>query len=224
MADKVDFTIDLSELAGFTPTEGLGGNALLKMDGIYSGLITKVIKKKAQSGNPMFLVQQIVQDADEKGQSILHNVLVGGKDKNGEGNIKQLGQLLISCGFTIEQVQALSKSGAVAADGIIQHLLNKTCFFEVEAEPYEGKLSTKITNYVTKVRFDEAIAANAHRKPRRADMAFAAAPAGAQQALPSIGGPAASAPALNGAAMAAASKPADPLAALAGLGLGNVKA
>jgi hypothetical protein len=217
MADKVDFNIDLADLAGFTPSEGLGSNALLKMDGIYTGTIAKVIKQKSKSGNPMFLVQFIVQDVDEKGQSILHNVLVGGKDKNGEGNIKQLGQLMISCGYSVEQVQALAKNGTVPSDAIINALTGKTATFECEAEAYEGRLSSKISNFVTKSKLDEAVAVNAHRKPRRADMAFAGAPAGA---APVIGGPAAggglAAIATNGAAPAAV---ADPLKALAGLQL-----
>lgn len=208
-SDKVSFTVDLGELANYTPTEGLGGNALLKMDGFYSGQITKVLLKKSSTGNPMFLVQQIVQDADEKGQSLLQNVLCGGKDKNGEPLSRQLGQFLTGLGMTQDQIRAFAANGVQDGEALAAKFVGKIAYFSVEAETYESKMSSKINNYISKQQYDDAVAIGAHRKPRRADVSFAGPPAGVTTGPTNVGGPAA---ATNGA------KP-DAMKALAGLGL-----
>lgn len=210
MTEKISFNIDLSELKDFTPTDGLGSNSLLDKDGTYTGLIAKIMLTKAKDGKPMFLVQQIIDDADAKGAMLLHNVLVGGKDRNGDPLIRQLGALMTSCGFPVESIRALSANGSVNADQIVALLVGKRVFFTAEAEAYEGKLSSKIQNYVTKQAYDDAVASNAHRRPRRVnDASFSAAPAGA----------AAATAALPGLPAPGAAKAADPLQALQGLKL-----
>lgn len=214
MADSI--SINLADLANYTPTEGLGSNALLKQDGFYTALVTKIVSKKSKTGNPMFTIQQIVQDEDEKGQNLISNVLCGGKDSNGEPLARQLGDFLLSAGFSVEQIRAMSANGTVDSAQLTQHLMNKRVFISCEAEAYEGKLSTKVANYIAKTRYDEAVAANAHRRPHKAVQSFASAPAGAVTGAPNlnIGGPAAASPATNGAAPAS-----NPLAALQGLQL-----
>lgn len=191
MADKISFNIDLGELANYTPTEGLGGNSLMKMDGFYSAQITKILLKKSQAGHPMFLVQQIVQDADEKGASLLQNVLCGGKDKNGDPLSRQLGQFLTGMGLSQEQIREFAKNGIVDGEQVAAKFVGKTVYFSSEAETYEGKMSSKISNYVSKQQYDDAVAANAHRKPRRADVTFSGTPAGVTTGPTNVGGPAA---------------------------------
>ena len=117
MAEKISFNIDLGELSNYTPTEGLGGNSLMKQDGFYSGQITKILLKKSQAGHPMFLVQQIVQDADEKGASLLQNVLCGGKDKNGDPLSRQLGQFLTGMGLSQDQIREFAATGVGSGSG-----------------------------------------------------------------------------------------------------------
>ena len=207
MADKVSFQIDLGELQDFTPSEGLGSNSLMEKDGSYSGTITKVLLQKAKSGAPMFLVQQIVEDADAKGAMLLQNVIVGGKDRNSDPLIRQLGALFTSIGMSVEQIRALAKQGSIDGEVMAKSLIGKRAFFTVEAEAYDGKLTSRIQNYVTKQAYDDAVAANAHRRPRRVNDASFAAPTGAAK---------------NGAASGptgATTPVKDPLAALGGLNL-----
>lgn len=211
MAEKISFNIDLGELSNYTPTEGLGGNSLMKQDGFYSGQITKILLKKSQAGHPMFLVQQIVQDADEKGASLLQNVLCGGKDKNGDPLSRQLGQFLTGMGLSQDQIREFAKNGIVDGEQVAAKFVGKIVYFSAEAESYEGKMSSKISNYVSKQQYDDAVAANAHRKPRRADVTFSGTPAGVTTGPTNVGGPAAGAQ--NGAA-----KP-DALTALKALNL-----
>lgn len=216
MAEKISITVDLGALADFTPSEGLGGNSLMAKDGSYSGKILKILQKKSESGNPMWLVQQIVEDQDEKGASLLNNVLLGGKDRNGDSLARQLGQFLISCGYTTEQIRGFAKTGSVDGEALANKLcVGKTVYFTAEAESYEGKLTSKVKNYITEQAYKDAVAANAHRKPHNAAVSFAGPPAGVTAGPTNVGGAAATgAPAgANGAAK-------DPLAALAGLNIG----
>lgn len=209
MAEKISFSIDLTELKDFTPTEGLGSNSLIEKDGSYTGNITRVMLQKAKSGNPMFLVQQIVDDADAKGAMLLQNVIVGGKDRNGDSLARQLGALLTSIGYSVEQIRGLAANGSIDGEAMAKSLIGKRVYFTVEAEAYEGKISSRIQNYVTKQAYDDAVAANAHRRPRRVtDASFSGAPAGA-----------AGMPAPTGTAANGATKAKDPLAALSGLNL-----
>ena len=191
MADKITFNIDLGELANYTPTEGLGGNSLMKQDGMYSAVITKILLKKSQAGHPMFLVQQIVQDADEKGASLLQNVLCGGKDKNGDPLSRQLGQFLTGMGLTQDQIRAFAANGVADGEAVASKFVGKTVYFTAEAETYEGKMSSKVGNYITPQAYNDAVAANAHRKPRRADVTFSGPPAGVTTGPTNVGGPAA---------------------------------
>lgn len=215
MADKIAFNVDLGELANFTPTEGLGGNALLKQDGFYKGHITKIVLKKSSTGNPMWLVQQIVDDEDEKGQSLLQNVLLGGKDKNGEPLSRQLGAFMTGVGLTQDQIRAFAQKGSVDGEQLAQLFIGKPVHFSAEAETYEGKMSTKINNYVSEQQYKDAVAANAHRKPRRADASFSGTPAGVVSGPTNVGG----AGALGNIAPANGAGKADPMKALAGLNL-----
>lgn len=214
MADQVKFNIDLGELKDYVHTEGLGSGSLLKMDGYYSGKVTKIIPKKSQAGNGMFLVQVIVEDADEKGAMLLSNVLCTGMNAKNEPNSKQLGQFLEGCGFSEAEVRGFSAKGSVDAEQLAKALIGRATWFEAEAEAYEGKLSSKVRNYITKKQYDDAVAANAHRKPIRAQASFSGPPAGVTTGPTNVGGPL-SLPTANGVQPAA-----NPLGALSALGLG----
>lgn len=212
MAEKISFNIDLSGLSNYTPVEGVGTSALLKMDGFYAAAIEKVTLGKSSSGNNKLILTLSVQDADERGQTLVADVLVSGTDKNGNGNIRQLGDLLSSLGMTQEQIRAFAGNGTQSGDAFGASLKGKVAHCNVEAETYDGNTRSRVRGYVTKQRYDDAVSANAHRKPRKADTAFAGAPAGVTTAPVTVNGtvmPAAS----NGAAKV------DPLSRIAGLNL-----
>ncbi len=209
MAEKIAFNVDLSGLADWAPYEGFGSNSLMKQDGSYKATVTKVQLTKSSNGSPMFLVQQIVQDEDEKGASLLNNVMVGGNDKNGKSMIRQLGDFLQGCGTAPDVIRSLAQKGSIDGEQLASQLVGKTVHFTAEAETYEGKQTSKVKNYISKQQYDDAVAANAHRRPRAAAQSFAGAPAGVVTGPANVGGPAA-----NGAAPKA-----NPLQALASLSL-----
>ena len=208
---NVNFNIDFSEASGYEGlVDGVGSASLLKKDGLYAATITRVtLTESKEAKNPMFLVAFTVNDEDEKGASLLTNVLVGGKDKNGKPNSKQLWDLLSSTGKTLEDIKALAANGQQPGSSVAAALVGKTAYVNVEAEAYNGNTSSRIKGYSTQARYEDAVSANAHRKPRKAEVAFTGAPAGAQASTAS------NAAALNGTT----APKADPLASMARMGL-----
>jgi hypothetical protein len=181
MADKVSFSIDLSGLSDFTPVESMGSSSLLKQDGYYGCIVNTVKLGKSGSGNNKFVIGLTVQDADEKGAQLIADVLVSGVDKNGGLNVRKLGEFMTSMGMTQEQIRAFAGNGTQPGEAVAQQLAGKACYVSVEAETYNGNTRSKVNNFVTKQRYDDSVAANAHRKPHRAQMAFAGAPVGGAQ-------------------------------------------
>lgn len=220
MAEKINFNIDLAGLKDFVPYEGLGTSSLLKQDGYYQTTINKIVLGKSSTGNPKYIVSMTVTDADEKGQTLLADVLVGGLDKNGNSNIRRLGDFLLSVGMGVEAIRALAGNGQVPGEALAQQLLGKLAHVEVEAETYNGNTTSRVRNFIPPSRYSDAVAANAHRKPRRGDQPIVTGVPGAQAPVAT----ASTAPAtMNlglGTPAAAPAVPAlDPAARLKGLGL-----
>ena len=213
MSDKVSFKVDFGEAASYTPYDGLGASALLKQDGLYKATIQKVIPGRSKSGNPKFTLSIVVQDEDEKGQSIIGDVLAGGRDKDGNPLSRKLWDVFFSMGMTQDQVRALASNGQQDEAVVVNALTGKTVFVNIEAETWEGKTSSRIQSFTSGQKYADAIAANAHRKPRKADVAFTGAPAGISTPAPAAS--------LNGSGSPVASAPAaaDPLSRLRGLNL-----
>ena len=211
--DKVSFVIDFSGLANYAPVEGIGTSSLLKMDGFYSATIERVTQGKSSTGNNKLILSLSVQDADERGQSLIADVLVSGSDKNGNPNIRQLGDLLHSLGMTPEAVKALAGTAGQPGEAFGNQLKGKVTHVNVEAETYNNNTTSRVRGYISKQRYEDAVSANAHRKPRKADTAFAGAPAG-------VTAPAASVT-TNGTVVTngSAAGKVDPLSRIAGLNL-----
>lgn len=215
--DKVSFVVDFAEAAAYTPVEGIGTSGLLKLDGFYSLTINRVtLGKSKEAQNPKFILSTTVNDADEKGQTIIAEVLAGGKDKNGNPLSRQLWDLFHSMGYSQDQVRALAGNGAQPGDAVAAMLTGKVVHALIEAETYNGNTTSRVRNFVAKTRYEDAVAANAHRKPRKADTQYATIPTTATAApvtgpstltMPTIGGTT-----TNGALP-------DPMAKLNGLGL-----
>lgn len=218
MAEKVSFNVDLSVLSNFVAGEGIGSSALLKMDGYYALTVTKVTMAQTSSGNNKFVLSCAVQDTDEKGQSIIADVLASGNTQKGDPNATKhpmgVARLFHSLGMSQEQVRAYAANGTQPGDALAQLFTGKTIYLNIEAETYQGNTRSRAQSFITKAQYDDAVAANAHRKVRKAEQAFSSAPAGAQTAAPSLSvtTPPAS---VNGASNAAV----DPLAKLKALNL-----
>lgn len=218
MADKISFVVDFAELANYTPVEGIGTSGLLKLDGFYSLTIHKVtLGRSKEAGNPKFILSTTVNDTDEKGQTIVAEVLAGGKDKNGNPLARQLGDLFHSMGLTMEQVRAMANNGQQQGEAVANMLTGKTVHALIEAETYNGNTTSRVRNFVGKTKYDDAVAANAHRKPRKADTQYATMPATGTQtttaAAPTISGLTIPTAAPTNGAMP------DPMAKLGSLGL-----
>jgi hypothetical protein len=216
MAEKISFTIDLAGLSNYTPVEGIGTSSLLKMDGLYSATINKVTLGKSASGNHKFILSLSVLDADEKGASLLSDVLVSGTDKNGTPNIRQFGDLLLSIGMTQEQIRAFAGNGQQPGEGVAQTITGKTVFCNVEAETYNGNTRSRVQGFVNQQRYTDAVSANAHRKPRKSETSFVSAPITTTTAAVTVPTVTVTAPPANGTTSVAA---VDPMSRLKGLNL-----
>lgn len=219
-----DFLVDLTGLADFSPMELLGTSALLKLDGYYSAQISKLTPGQSSTGNNKVLISFTVTSPDEKGALLLKDVPLSGSDKNGNPNIRQFGQLLVSVGLSTEQVQGLAKTGQTTVDAFAKMLVGKTAYLNVEAETYQGNTRSNVRGFITKQQHDEAAAAGTHRRPRRAEqmslVSAAPATASADPLASMAAAMSAASPAAPGNGAAVAHVPAaNPLAALASLQL-----
>jgi hypothetical protein len=189
MADKVAFNVDLSKLADYTYVEGVGTSTLLKMDGYYSVAVVKLTEGTTASGNHKFIANLTVQDADEKGASLIADILVSGTDKNGKSNIRQFGDFLSSLGFTQEQIRGLAANGQASGAALAQQLAGRTGYANVERNSYDGKTYSRVNGWITQQKYEDAVAANAHRKLPRAEATFSAPSVGmpAMPAMPNMG-------------------------------------
>lgn len=216
MAEKISFMVDLSGLANWTPAEGIGTSSLLKMDGLYSAAITKVTLGKSASGNHKFVLSLSVLDADEKGASLIADVLVSGTDKNGNLNIRRFGELLASLGMSMEQVRAFATNGQQQGESVANSITGKTVYANVEAETYNGKPRSRVQGFVAAQQYTDAVAANAHRKPRKSETSFVSAPVTTATAAVTVPTVTVTAPQTNGSTSVAA---VDPMSRLKGLNL-----
>jgi len=172
MSKPETFNIDFTEAKDYTTFEGIGGGALLKQNGMYAGVVTKLLPRKTAKGDGMMYVVVTLSDADEKGQQIGGNVMCTGKDRNGDPMSRQLWALIESMGFTQAQVQGLAANGVQSVEAAMQLLINKPCHMQVESEVYDSKETSKVKNWITVAHYNEAIAAGAHRQPRAAQQSF----------------------------------------------------
>lgn len=229
-----DVMIDLSGLADFVPYEGLGSSDLFDKDGSYKFSITKLNPSLSKDGAKDMLVGVFTSmDEDSKGKQIIHNVLCSGVDSNGKPLVRQLGELLISVGYTVEQVRSLAAGGKVKPDQLVPALTGKTCFGAIEAENYEGALTSRIKSFIPQQRYTDAVSANAHRKAHKAQASVSGG-VGNTAALPNIGGPTTGLAPVGGGMPAPMAVPAlgipgnsavaapNPTARLAGLGLPGI--
>lgn len=180
--------IDVSGLADFTPYEGLGTSALLKQDGFYKVLLAKLVAGKSKTGNEKFTISCVVQDEDEKGQTLIADLTFGGADKNGKPMIRRLGDLLVSAGMSLDAVRALAARGQLDVDQLVPLLTGKVAHIEAEAQEYDGRMTTRVQNFVPPERYNTSVSAGAHRRPHKPVQAFTGTPAGATAtALPAFG-------------------------------------
>lgn len=205
--------IDISGLGEYTPYEGLGRSDLLTKDGIFILAINKAQASIArESRREMLTLALTVVDDPEKqddGKSVVHHLVLGGVDKNGKPMIRNLGDLLLSIGYTVDQIKAFANKKAIDLEALCNDTLVKKdkpvrVFGQLAAEPYTAddgtvQTSSKVQNFVAKAKYEEAVAVRAHRKAHRFGDGSAPAAAAGGLGAPAAGLGAPAAAAANGA-------------------------
>lgn len=193
MSDGI-VTVDLSELKGWTPYEGLGANDHLTHDGTFEFIVVKVATGVSDGektkGAALLTVAVDIVDADNGGKHLVKTVMCGGKDKNGDPLARQLGEFLNSFQareakpgepYTKEWISAtLSQYGQQPLDKIVEQLgiVGRKGIASVVTGYYRQEARSEIDNFRTYGDYDKAKAANTHRKPHRPAPQFSGPPAG----------------------------------------------
>lgn len=224
MADANNKVVDLSGLGGYVHVDGIGTSDLFTHDGIFKMLPLRfkpTLSEGERSKGELMLLASLAADATEDtadsvngGRKIIRNIMCGGKDKNGEPMIRQLGELLESAGWTVEQIREIAKNGSTDGEKLAVYVQNACAagvYAEVSARSYDGKMMSEITRFVSAADYEAAKKNGAYRKPHNAGAGAtlgAAAKAaigglGLGVAQPGLGAPVASLPAqpVNGLAV-----------------------
>lgn len=193
---QVDFNFSFAPHTQYAPYTGEGGSDPFPQDGLYAvklgGFKPYFTKDKKF---PALKVHGVAEDEDAKGLRLIDDVLCGGKDKNGDDLGRQFCDLLVSSGTAVDSIHQNAQKGVEGSiSAITKQLVNRVAYVEIEADVYEGKETSKVRNWITKERYEQAKAIGAHRRKRRAVGQQAQAGAGGMN----LGGGAAAAP--NGAA------------------------
>jgi hypothetical protein len=160
--------IDVSALTEWAPYEGFGTQDLLSEDGSFKLKITKSRYGTSKAGREMITLAFVVEDADNKGKQLIHNVVIGGDDRNGKPMIRQLGDLFHSLGKTPEEIKAYGKQGSLDIEAIVSKMEGKSLYARCAAEAYDGEkgrtISSKVANLITKEAFEADVETGTHRK------------------------------------------------------------
>ncbi|APU88858.1 hypothetical protein Rctr197k_027 [Virus Rctr197k] len=168
--ENVDFNFAFAPYKEYKPYEGDGGTDTFPFDGFiavkFSSFRPYFTKDKKY---PALKAAGLAEDDDAKGMRVMDDVLCGGKDKNGEDLGRQFVDLLLSSGTALESVHknaASNVEGSIKA--ITAQLVGRIAYAEIEADVYDGKETTKVKNWITKERYEQAKLIGAHRRKRRA--------------------------------------------------------
>ena len=160
---------DFGQLKEWTPYSGDGAQVLLPFDGDIKGKIDKI--KKGKSSTTGNLTLKIVMHVAETGLggTLYKDIPYTGTRRDDKSNMVGVADFLLSVGWTAEQIQGFAaKDEKVAIDSLIAQVLkgNGDVFMTVEADVYNGRESSKVTNFITQARYDEQVRKGNARRPR----------------------------------------------------------
>ena len=187
-------TINFGEMKGFEAPTGDGPAASLPFDGYVQANLRKFsFGVSESSGNSVATLIFAINDEGVSG-TLYASMPVSGTYKNRAGEVRpntdQLGNLLLSSGQTIEEIQqAISAGQSKDLGEILNVLVSQKAIvnLSVQAEVYQGKEKTKVKGYVTPAFFQEQKSAGTHRRPRAATSA-ASVSNGASRTVAAAGG------------------------------------
>lgn len=189
MAEDIDFQFDFSPYKEYVPYSGDGGSDLLPFDGIVTSKIVKIVpyitKSKIHDGKEVgkknaVKVYTVVTDEEgwkdaagvlhtAKGCKLISDVLCSGEDKNNEALGRQLIDLLLSTGTTLEKIHQNAAAGAkMGIKQIGQALTEKACYQRVRAAITNQGKETTDAEFVTPENYTQAKTIGAHRSSRKA--------------------------------------------------------
>lgn len=187
MADQqVTFDVDFTPHTEYEPYSGEGASDRIPFDGYfkvnvasYKPYMTKA--KDGQPPKPSIKVGAVIQDDDAKGMKLIDDVLCGGKDKNGEDLSRQLMEFLHSTGTPKDSIRQNAANKTKAnIDAVMAKVVGRTAYCEVQADTYDGKETSRVINWITEERYNQAKTVGAHRRSRRATGATQGGGAGFQ--------------------------------------------
>lgn len=148
-------------LAGFKMREGDGPSSILEKDGNYQFEISGAESGESQSGNITLKLKLVVQDDDESSALLYSTIPVTGTVEGGrnagEENIKRLGAVLISAGYTQEKVDAIASKGEFDLDILAEELIGRQCFgFVAQGYNQNGNLQSDIKWFIKKEKYEES--------------------------------------------------------------------
>lgn len=184
MADQqnTDFNFYFTPFATYEAYSGEGGSDNVPFAGLVHVNLTSLsafhtAPKDGSQPKPAVKVGSVIQDEDGKGLRLISTVLAGGKDKNGDDLGRQFIDLLVSSGTTVDAIKKNAQNNVGGPiSGILNQLRGRGAYCEIDGDTYDGRETTRVLNWVTKERYEQAKAIGAHRRPRRKVGAAGATP------------------------------------------------
>lgn len=177
MAENVVRGFSYAKGKDFTPFSGEGGADAVPFDGLVAislaGSATYDAKKNERGETPaMIRVNAVIQDeGDGQGLRLISHLHLDGTDRNGDWMGRQFLEFQHSCGTSVEQIHKNAEAGTNVPDAnlIIKKYMDdkRTGYCEIEADVYDGRETTRVKNWITKERYEQAKAIGAHRRKRR---------------------------------------------------------
>ena len=168
MAENTSFDFSFAPHKEYTPYSG-DASDMIPFDGFVAvklGNMKPYLTKEKKF--PALKVASVILDEDGKGLRLVDDVMCGGKDKNGDDLGRQFCDLLVSAGTPVDAIRQNAANGASAPiEHIIAKIAGKEAYCEIQADVYEGKDTSKVINWITKERYDQAKVIGAHRRSRR---------------------------------------------------------
>jgi hypothetical protein len=111
---------------------------------------------------PMAKIVIAALDEDVKNLKLITDEAMGGKDKHGEDLGRQFITVLNSTGTDVEKIHANAANGVKMSNTqIFQALEGKEGYVEIEADVWDGQEITRVKNWITKERYEQAAVAAA---------------------------------------------------------------
>lgn len=185
MSEEIKIIIDFADSEGYEPYNGDGPKARLPFEGVCKVRYRKFALGKAESSGNDTLTLTCSVAEDGLGGTLYTTIPISGTRKDGVKNVHKFFDVLTSAGWTMAQIAAFRTEGKkmdvgeimgkLCAEGALGHV-------EVADDEYNGKITSKIQNFVTADQYKKRLSA------RTSKTAGGAAPTNGASQKPAAGG------------------------------------